>query len=118
MIFILCTIISNVIELADPMISEDMTVLGKLTAYSRIEATDVVGIASQFMNATGDVIAGLWEVLWFNYTFFYDVDPVTGDQTSNEWTMVRYALFFPITVGLLFAIAMTIGSLIRGGGGS
>lgn len=53
----------------------------------------------------------IWKALWFDYSFFYEDDGVT----PNDWMIIRYIFFWPMTVGLLIEIIMAIRRFISGG---
>lgn len=77
----------------------------KLTAYTRMEVTDPINTASQFLNATGETIEGIWKVLMWQHSFFEET--LIGE--------VMWYFFMAVTVGLLFSIGLAIGGIIRGG---
>ena len=47
-------------------------------------------------------ISALWNMLWFNYSFFY-----------GSFTIIRWALFVPISVGLVAALSVEVFLRVR-----
>lgn len=99
--------------------------------YTESKEPDVGGITTTGMNPL-TVLQTIGKALFFDYNFFYDVDytltevqceAITGGvwqsstnscRTPNDWMIVRYILFFPITIGMLVFLGLTIWHAIRG----
>jgi hypothetical protein len=52
--------------------------------------------------AAWDFIKAVWQMLWFNYSFFY-----------GPFNIVRWAVFVPISVGLVVALGVEVFLRIR-----
>ena len=53
-------------------------------------------------HAAWEYIKVLWGILWFDYSFFY-----------GQWIIFRYAVFMPISVGLVASLAVEVFLRIR-----
>lgn len=87
MAFVLLSVIASVSELVAPL---------SAIAVSRIE----VLMNPSLTNVTG-WLGNLWGMLWFDYPFL-----------TGSWSLVRYIIFLPISVGLSVILAVTIAQLL------
>lgn len=86
--FVLMTIISNILE----------GIWG--TEVTRLQL--LINPSFWPPGAVWAYIENLWGLLWFDYSFFY-----------GSWTIFRYAIFIPISVGLVAALAVEVFLRIR-----
>ena len=54
------------------------------------------------------------KVILFDWTVFYDVDPITGTQTPNLWMFIRIMLICVLGSTLLITILLTLRSVTLG----
>jgi len=130
MLFVICTIVSNIIEETSMLTTAQVAELQGMTQQ------EIVAIQDPDTGGTGTsgstplaVWQNIWKALWAEYTFFYDVDytvaegDCTGEwdsdinacRTPNEWMVVRYVFFWPMTVAMFIVIILTIRRIIGGG---
>lgn len=65
-----------------------------------IETYTIMGISipkpsTEWLSATADML--LWE-----YAFFYD-----EDGSANEWSIIKWLIFLPISLGLMYTFVVT-----------
>lgn len=87
LIFILLSIVSNIMEMTAPLAAGELTRIDILMNPS-------------FTNLTG-WLGNLWGMLWFDYPFL-----------TGGWAIVRYIFFIPVGVGMSVALAVLIGQLL------
>lgn len=127
-IFMVCMLISNVIEQASPVSTREMTLLDAAVGFTTVEVNDpYTGIGAVVQAGLG-VIEAIWNALWFNYSFWYNTEAGYTEanceagggryldsglcQFPNGFMVIRYVLFWPMTIGFLFALAMALRSVI------
>jgi hypothetical protein len=86
--FVLMTVISGILE----------GVYG--TGATRLQV--LISPAFWPPSAAWEYVKNLWAILTFDYSFFY-----------GSWTIFRYAIFLPITVGLIAALGIEVFLRIR-----
>ena len=106
MLFIMLSVLSNVIEQADPLAENEMSVLSNLTAFQRVTGTDIFGVVISGIGALGSTLTGIWQALSFDYSFLKS--SATDDNFFG--VMTRYIIFVPCTIGMLFCLALAIRS--------
>lgn len=112
--FVLLTIMANSIDSATASAvvlgTDDMTILDKLTTFGSVNFVDPFGSSNFFIaivsdvtaafGAVGNFLAALWSILWFNYNFL--------NNGGFLGLVVKYALFWPITIGMLFTLFLVM----------
>jgi hypothetical protein len=97
-LWIACTIICSVGEMASPISESDAGVFYGLTHvdFSRyhIPIVDQVVGGLEF---TWEFIQVLWTIFWFNYSFF-----------TGNWLLVKYVFFLPVSIGLIITIIVAV----------
>lgn len=63
----------------------------------------IIGTAFAYLTAGFNWIRNLWGVFWFDYPFF-----------QGRWLIVRYALFMPVSIGVIVTIMLGIIARITG----
>ena len=104
-LFVVLVIISNVIEAQDPLTDETITVLELALGYQSVSAGDPTGGTFSGLAMLPTAVNAIWDALLFNYPFF---------NSSFVAKMVRFILFVPCTIGMLFTLALTIRQVISG----
>jgi hypothetical protein len=126
--------ISNVLEQEDILTAAQVSDVQHMTEqqFSEQKEPNVGGLTTTGMNPLS-VLNAIGKALFFDYNFFYDIDYTTTEvaceagggtwqtsttpdscKTPNEWMVVRYIFFIPITISMLFFIGLTIWHAIRG----
>ena len=96
------TLISGVLESTTLGENEVGILQGLMTSPTVTSSTDFLGAATSWINYGTNFIGNLWDVFWFNYSFF-----------QGQWLIVKYVIFMPISVALAFSIGLAI---VRGVG--
>ena len=60
-------------------------------------STNVWDTIGSTFTLAGDFIAAIWAALWFDYAFF-----------TGQYQIIRWALFVPVSIGLIVSIVMAI----------
>lgn len=109
-IFAICTIICNTLDQQDVYTGSDMQIIGNLTTqHSLGGATDSTGSPFSFINSAVDFFKNLWKIMVFDYSFFKN-----PDGSANEWAIVRYIVFWPLTIGMIFTLALYLRQITVG----
>lgn len=130
MLFVICTIVSNIIEQQAILTTTQVAELQGMTEQ------EIVSIQDPDTGGTGtsgstplSIWQNIWKALWAEYTFFYNVDYTVAEgdctgtwdddigacRTPNDWMIVRYIFFWPMTVAMFVEIILTIRRIIGGG---
>ena len=104
-LFVVMVIISNVIEAQDPLTDETITVLELALGYQSVSAGDPTGGTFSGLAMLPTAVNAVWDALLFNYPFF---------NASFVAKLVRFILFVPCTIGMIFTLALTIRQVISG----
>jgi hypothetical protein len=95
--FILLTIFSGVLEMTYVGTSEQGTLLSSVTALGNLRWTDAVTIFVSGIRALGIVVRLIFGALFWDYSFF-----------TGTWQILRWAFFFPISVGFVFSVILAV----------
>lgn len=102
-LWVVLTIMSNVIEQLDPLTAANMTVLGRLTTYQHVEVADPLGSFFAGAGTLLTMVGAVWDILWFNYSFLQD---------NFLGQMARYIMGIPLTVAMFFYVGYILRSMI------
>ena len=107
-LFIILTIIGNVIEKADIM--TDIQV-AKLTTMYTVETVNTkdpdTGAASTYGNLNYGIVEAIVKAIRSDFAWMYDVD-AGGNKTPNQYFWIWIVLYYPIMIGVLFMLVITI----------
>ncbi len=101
MLFVICSIISGIAE-QTVIGAGEMTKMQTLMTMPNTTSLSTIGAVFAYIDYSKDVIAVLWDMFWWNYSFL-----------QGEWLYAKYLLFMPISIGM----ALTFVLAIRGTGG-
>jgi hypothetical protein len=114
--FVLLTIVANTIDTATAFGTDDMTILEKLMSFGNINFVDPRGSSNFFvvmiqdagaiLGAAGNFLDAVWSMLWFNYNFL--------NNGGFLGMVVKMALFWPISIGMLFGLFITLRQAFQG----
>jgi hypothetical protein len=134
-IFILLTIIGNIIEYADVLTATQVAELQTMTNINISEAADpTVGGVLTYGGAPKNVIDAVMKAITMDFTWLYDIDRATSQascaagvlqgwkwnsalsacQKPNQYYWIWVLLWYPIMIALLFELAIMLARLIRG----
>ena len=102
--FVVLTLMSAAIEQST---NADDTALQRLqTIMERPEVTEInnpLSFAITFAKKVWSVIKLIWKALWWDYAFF-----------TGVWSIVKYAIFWPISVGMVFSLLIVMRGVASG----
>lgn len=104
--------INNWLEGDDFITSSQTNALTNTANYTFSTSTDSNGVDVLYLDKARDTWVQIIDAISFNYTFFYNVDPVTGDNTPNQLMYIRYFLIVMSIVIVIFC-AITIISAVK-----
>lgn len=131
-IWVLLTIISNVVENVEIMTTGQVGELEAMTAQSLVESQDpdTGGVMASGMTPVG-ALEAIWKALTADYTFWYNVhydmtevqcdtangrwhSSISACQIPNDFMIIRYIFFWPLTVALIIELALILRRIIAG----
>ena len=138
MAFAILTITSNIVERADMLTQAQVEDIQDMTTQELISSQDpYTGGTVTSGNNPISVLQAVWKAISSDYSFWYKVDctltqsectgtntyGVTGKwnsdtdccQVANGWSIIRYIVFWPITIAMFIEIALTIRRFFTGG---
>ena len=97
--YILAQLICNFVENEAMITQANTDNITSFISYSQTTSVDsATGNTVTWFDKMWDFIS---EVVFFDYTIFKNVDPVTGVATDNNWVIFRYLL---IAIGIVVII--------------
>lgn len=96
--------VNNWLEDDDFITSAQEATFNTANEYTFDSSVDSSGIEALNVSKSKNVLETLFDAVSFNYTFFYDIDPVTGAQTANEFMYVRWFLIVMSLVIIIFTV--------------
>ena len=116
MAFVLLTLIGNIVEGADALTAAQVAHMQEMTEMQIVEAKDPdTGSVVTYGANPLSVYDAITSAVTMDWAWLYDIDPATGEQTPNEFYIIWAAIYWPIMIGFLFMLFMTMLKLIRGG---
>ena len=134
MAFVLLTLIGNIIEGADALTAAQVEHMQEMTEMQIVEAKDPdTGSGVTYGSNPLSVYDAVVSAVTMDWAWLYDLDYATTEavctaaghkwnsdisacQTPNEFYIIWAAIYWPIMIGFLFMLFMTMLKLIRGGG--
>lgn len=96
-IFVVLTVMSGICEYT-VFGDDDTSLLQRLMTTPDIsETTSIVGAVFGYIGFGWDYLQTLWDVLWFDYSFF-----------QGQWLLVKYILFYPVSIAFVISIILAI----------
>ena len=101
--FVILTILSGIIEMqylgtSDAGILHNIITAPKITTFN-----DPISIVVTLATATLNIAKALWQAFWWDYAFF-----------QGYWVIIKYALFWPISIGIIVAFLLAIRGVSSG----
>jgi hypothetical protein len=93
--------------------SDKVTILNVFARIQTVDYSSVLGAVSSVPAVASVTIQAMVNMLTWDYSFFYDVNTVTGVNTPNGWTLFRY-LGWCISLGLIIPFMTGLIGVIRG----
>jgi hypothetical protein len=112
LLFVVGALLGGILE-AQYITSDKVTILNVFARVQTVDYSSVLGAVSSIPAVASDTIQAMVNMLTWDYSFFHDVDPVTGVQTANGWTIFRY-LGWCISLGMLIPFFVGLIGVIRG----
>lgn len=102
--YILAQVMCNVMD-GNPMVQGVSTDMTAGTQYSQVTSEDSNQNTANFWTMGASTLSTIGKIVVFDYSMFYEVDPVTGVKTANDWSLIRYLL---IAIGIVMIIEFVI----------
>jgi len=100
--FVILTMLSGIIEMQ--YLGGKAGVLQNIMDAAKVTTiNNPITAPFTFLSVGWNMIKALWEAFWWQYSFF-----------QGYWVIVKYAIFWPISVGLIFAIVMALRGVSSG----
>lgn len=133
MIFILLTLIGNIVEGANTLTAMQVAHMQEMTEMGIVEAKDPdTGSTVTYGTSPLSVYEALTSAVTMDWAWLYDLDygttetactaaghkwndDISACQIPNEFYIIWSILYWPIMIGFLFILFMTMLKLIRGG---
>lgn len=96
--------VNNWLEGDDFITSAQEATFNTANEYEFDSSVDSSGLEALNVSKTKSSLETLFDAVSFNYTFFYDIDPVTGDQEPNEFMYIRWFLIAMSFVTIIFTV--------------
>lgn len=109
--YIMAQIICNFVEGNNMVTNANIIEAQEDLQHSTTTTTDIAGTEDTFFSNAKDTIT---RIVFFKYSIFYDVDPDTGEQTANQFVVIRY-LLFGLGIAILFEVGYLFKKTILGG---
>lgn len=94
--FVLCQLIFNVVEMAQPLDTSTPTGFQRLLQPGITDFSDPISGTWSILVIGWTFLQALWDMFWWNYPAVF----------SGTWIIAKYVIFFPISLGLAFSIIM------------
>jgi uncharacterized membrane-anchored protein YitT (DUF2179 family) len=95
-VFIVLTILSGILEMTYVGTSEQNTLSQAVRTLGSLK-WDIIRIIPSAVIAAGVVVRLIFAALFWDYSFW-----------TGTWNIVRWAFFFPISVGFVFSVVFAI----------
>lgn len=95
--------INNWLESGDFITSAQESAFNNTQNYTFDSSVDTDGVESLNISKPQSAIETMFDAASYNYTFFYDVDPLTGDNTPNQFMIIRWILIITSLVVIVFS---------------
>jgi len=107
-LFVLCALTCGILEYqfmavgitnaeGESEIVSGSGVLYDLMTVPRLDTSNPIGFAWSAVVITGSFVGALWNMLWFNYSFF-----------TGAWSIVRMVVFWPLSIAMILSIILAI----------
>ena len=109
--YILAQVICNFMEGNNMVTNANIIEAQENLEHQHTTTIDTGGTEGSFISKS---VTFITKVVFFDYSMFYDIDPVTGAKTSNGFVIIRY-LLIAIGVVMLIELAITFRKALLGG---
>jgi hypothetical protein len=113
-IFILTQLFCNWFEDDTMYTGTNISATDNTTQHYLTSSTDTTGTPASFVSVTSAIWTFCSKLFLFDYSIFYDYDPVTATKTANFLALLQY-LLIAIGVVMWVDLAITTRRLILGG---
>ncbi len=107
-IFIMLTIVGNVIEKADILTDIQVAQINTMSTVQTVNTKDPdTGVATTFGNLGYGVIEAVVKAITSDFSWLYDIDE-DGNKTPNQYFWIWVVIYYPIMIGVIFMLVLTI----------
>jgi hypothetical protein len=118
MIMVCFFVLANWVDGSPMMTSEQGNIVTNMTGHQVVSVTNPsTGGEVNYINVALGTLGLIGKALLWDYTFFYDNDPVTGlDANTDLGVFLKLLQFFliAISVGIIFQMAYLLRQIIAG----
>jgi hypothetical protein len=100
--YVLAQIICNFVEGNNMVTNANIMEAQENLEHQHTVTVDTEGTEGSFVSKSINFIT---KVVFFDYSLFYDIDPVSGEKTANNLVILRYML---LAIGVVVLIELTI----------
>ena len=114
-LYILLTILGNTLD-AQPAylsVAERNTIEG-VQNYTQLSTVGTAVFPSIVGILLPSTFSGWMKMLSWDYSFWYDIDPVTGAKTESPLRIIWFVMFLPLTIGMIVLLLLTARQLLFG----
>lgn len=114
MFFLLCSSVSLIIEKQDLLSSgsSQVSTFEKLASITKVEASDVIGYATAWMQASANTTEALITIVLADYSF---TKAPPGDPDGNMLGQFFQYFIWCLTFGFLVSLVLYLAQIVRGG---
>jgi hypothetical protein len=114
---VIAFLLSNWID-GTAMFSNDQSILvTNMTEHNVVSITTASGSPINYINIATKALTAIGKALSWDYSFFYDIDPLTGANANTDLAMILFVIrmcFMAITVGIIFQMAYLLRQIVTG----
>ena len=115
MLYTLLSILGNIIDMQPSFLSANQTsTLSSATGYQTVTTVGQSGASAPVWTMVPLTAAGWWQMLSWNFSFWKEYDPATGTLVDSPLIIIYWILFYPLTIGMVILIALTLRALVFG----
>jgi hypothetical protein len=117
LILVIVGALSNFVDGSPMMTQAQADDVQGMSDHSIVTVQSPSGGVLTYINIASNALKLIGKALLWNYSFFHDVDPVTGTDSNSDLQMIlttiRFALL-AITVGIVFQMAYLLRQIVTG----
>jgi hypothetical protein len=117
LILVIIGALSNFIDGSPMMTQAQADDVKGMSDHSIVTVQSPSGGVLTYINIASNALKLIGKALLWDYSFFHDVDPVTGADSNSDLQMIlttiRFALL-AITVGIVFQMAYLLRQIVTG----
>jgi hypothetical protein len=117
LILVLASMLSNFVDGYPMMTQAQADDVQGMKDSNIISVQNPSGGLITYVNITVKALLLIGKALLWDYSFFHDIDPISGADANTDLQMVLYVIrfgLFAFTVGIVFQIAYLLRQIVAG----